>query len=97
MNRYHQNHPDPEIREKFSSWQEAHANYLSRVRGFRSYAEEQAKIEKDKAQEAKRTILNQLKMIGANVAHHLKNNTATDKAKKNKAKKIRRASGRRGS
>lgn len=34
MNRYHQNHPDPEIRKKYADWRNAMDGYQARSLGF---------------------------------------------------------------
>lgn len=91
MNRYHQNHPDPEIRQKYNDWPVAHANYVSRSRGFSSHDAELADQEKKKKQKAVMTVRQQLQMIGRAVAFNLKNPTVA-----NDTKKRRRTAGRRG-
>lgn len=92
MNRYHQSHPDAEIRQKYNEWSVAHANYVSRARGFASADAEKEHKEKKKAAEAANTIRQQLQMIGRSVAFNLKNPTVA-----NDTKKRRRTAGRRGS
>lgn len=39
MNRFHENHPDPEVRQKFKDWQVAHDSHRARSHGFDTVGE----------------------------------------------------------
>lgn len=92
MNRYHETHPDPEIRQKYNEWRTAYSEYVSRSHGFASAAAQKEHEEKKNKQEAVRTLQQQLQRIGQSVAFNLKHPTVT-----NDTKKRRRTAGRRGS
>jgi len=94
MNRYHQNHEDPEIREKFSSWQKAHGEYKARAAGFKSVQDQEAYEEKRK----KPSVVDMLKAIGASVMRGVSQTKAkTAKAARGKKQNIRKSGGTRGS
>lgn len=96
MNRYHEKHPDPEIRQKFVEWRAAYGDYKARSYGYVN-ADHQKEIEEKnkKKEDDKKSVVMMLKAIGQQVAFNL----STGKTAKAKAdvKKQRRTSGRRGS
>jgi len=94
MNRYHQNHEDPEIREKYSSWQKAYGDYKARARGFNS----QEALDKYDEERKKPSIADMLKAIGSSVMRGVAMaKSKSSKAARGKRQNIRKTGGTRGS
>lgn len=90
MNRYHQNHPDPEVREKYISWRNAMDAYEARKAGFVSVeAHKQSRVV---AKEAKKNNVKTMLMGIANSAMR-----AVGMSKSKAAIKQRRTGSNRGS
>jgi hypothetical protein len=96
MNNYHKNHKDPEIREKYRSWEVAHGNYRARSWGFNSHQEmTEAQATKEETKE-KDKFLEQLKNLGRAVMYGIARNNAAKKAQAAKKQNIRRSGANRG-
>lgn len=88
MNRYHQKHPDPEVRQKYVEWRKAMDNYEARKHGFNS-PEEKNKHEHSKEAASFKQMLMKL---GNNVMRSIGRANI-----KNNIRKQRRTGGNRGS
>lgn len=88
MNRYHETHPDPEIRQKFQEWQSAMWRYRARSAGFNSKSEMDDDTKRREKTASLRSLLNILPVKGQNTKK-----TTT----KQTHKRMLRTSGQRGS
>lgn len=94
MNRYHKNHKDPEIQQKYQEWEKANAGYQARARGFKT-AEAMKKA--DEAPKEK-SIVDMLKAIGSAVMAGVQaSKTRVSKSARSKKQNIRKSGGTRGS
>ncbi len=67
MNRYHETHPDPEIRQKFQEWQAAMWRYRARAAGFNSKSEMDADAEKRANKKTLRGLAALMPVKGPNI------------------------------
>lgn len=71
MNRHHENHPDPEVRQKYADWKASNDNYRARSAGFKDH-EHRAAVKKIEEERKKApSAIDLLKRIGSNVAFNL--------------------------
>jgi hypothetical protein len=88
MNRYHQNHPDPEVRQKYVDWRNAMDAYQARKAGFVSVEAHQ-----ETKRIAKETRKNNVKTMLMGVANSAMRAVGLNKSKA-AAKKQRTGSNR---
>lgn len=96
MNRYHEYHQDPDVRQKFREWQEARSAHRAKSAGFNTQSEHEVAMAKDK--EARKSVEKMLASVGGQKVKGSKFATkASGKQAHKRMRTMQRTGGQRGS